>query len=322
MSPWPDLTDLRQRLRGRVDRMFPRNAPVAGRIVLGQRRLYILPTQLGLAWCVLLMLMFAGAVNYNLSLGYAMLFWLVAMMLVSSIHANLNLAGLELTATLGRPTFAGEAMQLQITVRQPRTRLRPLLTLYQGDRRARLDLGEEEKRADLALPTERRGRFVPGRVTLETRYPLGLFRCWTYLDFDVAGLVWPAPERNAPPLQPSGHDPQDGRRVVAGSDDFAGLRDYRAGDALRLIAWRQSARNDDLLSRLYQSQHSESLWLDWNGLPNGMSVEARLSRLCRWVLDADEAGLSYGLRLPTVDLGPDHGPTHRERCLAALALFQ
>jgi uncharacterized protein (DUF58 family) len=47
-----------------------------------------------------------------------------------------------------------------------------------------------------------------------------------------------------------------------------------------------------------------------------------LSRLCRMVLDAEEQGLSYGLRLPERQVEPAAGDAHKHRCLEALALFE
>lgn len=49
--------------------------------------------------------------------------------------------------------------------------------------------------------------------------------------------------------------------------------------------------------------------------------EARLSQLCRWILDAEQSGVSYGLRLPHLIIPTAIGITHQRRCLEALALF-
>ena len=49
-------------------------------------------------------------------------------------------------------------------------------------------------------------------------------------------------------------------------------------------------------------------------------TEARLSRLCAWVLAADRLGIEYGLRLPAMEIPPSSGPAHRRHCLEALAL--
>jgi uncharacterized protein (DUF58 family) len=64
------------------------------------------------------------------------------------------------------------------------------------------------------------------------------------------------------------------------------------------------------------------LWLAWSALPADMRLEARLSRLTRWVLDAAQVGVAFGLEVPGVRIAPDVGPAHRERCLTALALFR
>lgn len=308
-------------LHQRWQQLFPRQQAVDGWITLVQRRLYVLPTRLGLAFILLLGLMFSGAVNYNLSLGYGMLFWLASIMLVSALHANLNLAGLRIAMQLDRPTFAGDQIHVRLLFEQPRPRWRPLLQLSSGGQRCELELEQQQGHADLPLPTQARGWFQPGRITLETRFPLGLFRCWTYLDFEERGLVYPRPEEQAPPLQREADDPREGGRSTAGGDEFSGLREWREGDAPRLIAWRQSARNERLLSRVFEQTRGERLWLDWAQLPATLNTEQRLQRLCRWVLDAEAQGMVYGLRLPSLEYAPDQGPAHRERCLAALALF-
>jgi hypothetical protein len=53
-----------------------------------------------------------------------------------------------------------------------------------------------------------------------------------------------------------------------------------------------------------------------------LSPEDRLSRLTRWVVDAEAAGLSYGLRLNSVTIDRASGASHRAECLQALALAQ
>jgi uncharacterized protein (DUF58 family) len=52
-----------------------------------------------------------------------------------------------------------------------------------------------------------------------------------------------------------------------------------------------------------------------------LPLERRISRLTRWVLDAEAAGLRYSLKLPGVQIPTATGPAQRARCLEALALF-
>jgi uncharacterized protein (DUF58 family) len=53
-----------------------------------------------------------------------------------------------------------------------------------------------------------------------------------------------------------------------------------------------------------------------------MDREARLSRLCYWVLQVDAGNDEYGLRLPGIEIAPNRGPQHREEVLKILALFE
>jgi uncharacterized protein (DUF58 family) len=64
------------------------------------------------------------------------------------------------------------------------------------------------------------------------------------------------------------------------------------------------------------------VWLSWEQLPQRMGVEEKLSWLTRWVLDAHALHLSYGLRLPGMELPLNSGELQRQRCLEALALFE
>jgi uncharacterized protein (DUF58 family) len=108
---------------------------------------------------------------------------------------------------------------------------------------------------------------------------------------------------------------------MLGNDDFAGLRAYHPGDSPRRIAWKADAREQGLLSKLFTGHADAHIWLDYDQLPASLGVEERLSRLTRWVLDADAARIPYGLRLAPTVIEPGNGTAHRLRCLRALALY-
>ena len=64
------------------------------------------------------------------------------------------------------------------------------------------------------------------------------------------------------------------------------------------------------------------LWLRLDALSDELDIEEKVSRLARWVLEADAARLRYGLDLPGLSVPLGCGGVHRERCLEALALFE
>ncbi|MGH8854922.1 MAG: DUF58 domain-containing protein, partial [Telluria sp.] len=137
-------------------------------------------------------------------------------------------------------------------------------------------------------------------------------------------LVYPRPEEGAPPLPVAGNSVGSGR--AGGSDDFAGVRSYQAGDSPRQLAWRQIARLDPALGGQLVTKHFEGgvgdeLVLDFATLPVYLDLELRLSRMTRWVLDAEQRALPYAFRLGPVRYDAASGAAHQAACLRALALY-
>lgn len=299
-------------------------APERGPITLGHRRVYILPTRLGVMFAITLLIMLVGSINYVLSLGFMLTFLLAGMALAGMVHTVRNLARLVITSGRAESVFAGEAAQFRLFVENPATWTRPAVML-------RHDASGSQTVTDvpamgvadvvLAVPAERRGWLALTRVTLETRYPLGLFRAWSHVQPDVRCLVYPRPENAV--LPPASPDANPGARQVAaqGTDDYSGLRGYQPADSPRHVAWKAVARNETMLTKQFSGDASAELVLDWSLLPAQLGLEAKLSRLAGWVLAAETRGLRYGIRLPGVAIPPGHGEAHRTACLTALALY-
>ena len=81
------------------------------------------------------------------------------------------------------------------------------------------------------------------------------------------------------------------------------------------------AREQGMHTKQFGGNRASELWLDWESLPM-MDVESRLSRLTRWVLDANAAQIKFGLRLPGTIVPLNSGLAHQHQCLKALALFK
>src|SRR5678815_5181418 len=175
------------------------------------------------------------------------------------------------------------------------------------------------------VPAARGLREVP-TLSAETRFPLGLFRAWTVWRPAARLLVYPRPEPNAPA-------PPSARPIVGGptrsryseSGEIEGVRAYRRGDPMKLVAWKKAAQaletGSELVSRDTSVSARQELWLDWTAC-GPMAPEERLSRLAAWTLAAERAGTDFGLRLPGLEIAPEGGEAQRRRCLEALALWQ
>ena len=171
----------------------------------------------------------------------------------------------------------------------------------------------------MRVPTRRRGSIVLERVEIATRFPYGLFRAWAVLHPDVACLVYPRPADNAPP-PPQAPGLAGSGVARRGEDDFAGLKDYHPGDPPRHIAWKAYARAGELLVKEFSGDAEAMPLFDLADAP-GDDLEARLSVLARWIVDAHARGQTFGLRLPGDEIPPEPGDAQRRRCLAAIARF-
>jgi uncharacterized protein (DUF58 family) len=299
--------------------------PERGTIVLGHRRVYILPARLGLLFGGTLAILLIGSINYALALGFALTFALAALGLVGMVHTARNLARTAVSAGRAEPVFAGESAQFRLHLDGRASYDRPAILarhVFSGSQFV-IDIpAEAQAEVVLSVPAKRRGWLPLGRVLLETRFPLGLFRAWSYVEPDARCLVYPRPERS--PLPRAHAEAAAGalRSQATGNDDFSGLRGYQLSDSPRHVAWKAVARTDDMLTKQFTGEAAAELWLDWSLLPAALGVEQRLSRLAGWVLAAEAEGAFYGLRLPGTEIAPARGDAHAAACLQALALHE
>ena len=304
--------------------LYQLRGPQSGPFVLGHRRVYILPTSHGCVFFFVLLLMLAGSVNYGLSLGFVLTFLLASLGLNGILYTFRNLAHLRVSAARPDPVFAGETAQFPLRIENTSAVGRAALeAVSRAGTLHGFDVAPTgETLVPVAIPARERGRLAVGRVMLQSRFPLGLFRAWSYVEPDLECMVYPRPEHPPAPLPAPSGDRGEGAASALGNEDFSGLRAYHAGDSPRRIAWKADARDQGLLSKVFSGHAETHLWLDWSALPASLDIEARISRLTRWVLEADAAGLAYGLRLPLAAIEPSTGAGHRTQCLEALALYR
>ena len=305
--------------------------PLTDTSELNHRNVYILPTRAGLMLAVTLLLLLVGSINYQLNLGYLLTFLLAGSTVVGMHVAHRNLRGLHLQLLPGAAAFAGQTSPVRMRLHNPSGRTRYAIALaWLGTPAADAVLADVPAHADaeiqLAYTPTRRGLHHLPAIHAETRFPMGAFRVWHWWRPANRCWVYPAPEVAPPPWprdqQPPEDRPDQPRPTVSG-DEPDDIRTYRRGDPLKWVLWKKAAKQAEhpapqWLSRESSQQQGADIWLDHRRC--GVSeVEAVRSRLCAWVLRADQLDLRYGLRLPGIELRPDRGHAHRQRCLEALA---
>jgi uncharacterized protein (DUF58 family) len=292
-------------------------------LALGTRQIYILPTRHGLLFTLVLAALLFGAINYSNALAYLLSFLLASLGVVSILHTQRNLLRLRVTVAPGEPVFAGEPALFRVCLHNDGgARFALRLETKEGAAPSPLDVPARDTRCVLlSVPAPQRGWRECPPLTVASVYPLGIARAWSRrLRLPARCLVYPRPADEAEAQSAPGSDGESRPGTQADGEDFAGLRAYQSGDALSRISWKTLARGQGLHTKDFSAPLAESLWLDWEQFAPH-PTETRLSLMCRALLDADAAGIAFGLRLPGVTLEPEGGAAHRRRCLEALALY-
>lgn len=340
MSKWSEA-GTHSAFSRRWKRWLEKRIPPASSVVLDQRRIFVFPSKTGLFFASILLVMLVAAINYQNNMSFALTFLLANLFVIAVLHSFANLSGLKVTGLGAREVFAGSSasflLRVEATAKRGHYALRVSVPESRSEARQggwwqRLFSapdpltysessvvvgGQQELR--LFIPALERGWLRPGRILIESVYPLGLIRCWTWLDLDMRGLVYPSPFAAGEPVGSSG-DALEGRVLTSGNEEFYGIRDFRQGDSARRVHWKAVARGQAMQSKDYVSLTSESRWLEWDDF-TGLAQEKRLSAICHWVLDYHRRNLEFGLRLPNFELAPADGDRHRDQALHALAVF-
>lgn len=288
-----------------------------------RERVYIIFHWTGLVFGFLILLVFgsgylwrdSGALTQTLGIT------LVVAGVVALIQSNDNLRGIEILGCRSVPTAAGEAVHLEVTVKNSADRERIGLTIRTGWRvRPRasvwlplLEAGEIAT-VRLALPTNRRGRFPVPQLWVCSVRPVGLCFAWKVFPQTAAYDVYPAPRG-----RPLDQEMEAGGEGEADRDDVSGHRPYNPGDMLSRMDWRVFARTGELLVRTLEEGGEEEVLLRWTDTRFLKDPEARLEQLSFWMDQCAQEGRPFLL-----DLGGSQNlsSANLNACREALATFE
>lgn len=263
-----------------------------------------------------------GAINYQNSLVYGTAFLLGSMFVITILYTFRNLSGLSIEMADSHSGFVGENIEFSVRVERPKGGGREGIQIgWPNGYKQWVEIFDTQAAVvSLYVEADTRGWLKPGRMLVETYFPLGLLRAWTWVDINARALVYPKPVFTDTPQTQTGRHRDDGVLIdPLGSEDFVDLRSYVPGDPIKNILWRSYARTDELVVKRYASYQEPRLWFDFDQVTG--SVEEKLSLLTGFSLNATRAEREFGLRLPHREIPPGLGSTHLDQVLRELALY-
>lgn len=289
---------------------------------LNPRQIYIVPTRWGLLYAVMLIALLIGSINYSLSLGYYVTFLLASMGNIAMLHTWRNLVYLQVSVMDAKPVFAGEPADIIFKISEPKNRSRYTIAAYFEEKTPIIHdiFSSTSQLFNVPLATQKRGLLSLPQLTLFTEFPLSLLHTWAVIEHPFQVLVYPkASDYSHPNIISADANTQGSSQLSHGDDDFNGHKTYQVGDTPSRVDWKASSRGIGMYTKLYSGAGSNTVWLDWESTEG--DIEARISQLTRWVIDAHASQQSYGVKLPNATLQPSNTEAHYHHALTALALF-
>ena len=308
------------------EKWLAQRIPRSDTFTLNRLNIFILPTAFGWLQLTLCLILFLLGTNYQNNLMLLLCYFLIAIFLLSLFSCYFNFAGLTINNRQISKGFQGQELSLHINLDQstPYSTLGKLHIHFQGEKfGSGIELNQPHTVVKVFHHPSERGIFQSPRVQINSFYPLGLFRCWSHLQFNSEFVVFPAPVSGSPPpIIQSSPDRQSGETLglKKGIEEFDSLQTYRTGESYHRIDWKQYARGRGLLTKQFMDTEQTQIWLSIT-LLSYLDLEVRLQHLSQHIADLTHQQQSFGLDLGHYQLEPGNGPEHQQDCLEALARY-
>ena len=302
-------------------RWLKKRLPKARQQTLNQRRLFIFPTRQGFYFLAVCGLVLVAAVNYQNNLAYIVVFFMLSLFNTAILFTFNNVSGIALSAADSEAGFVGEHVGFKIKLSQTSARTHQQFNVY-FKHEAKVQsslLKQQSELIELLFSVTKRGWVDAPRLCVESVYPLGLIRCWTWIDLDMQALAFPMPIACDTGNLFGAADEGELHSNMHG-DDFHGLRSYSPGDPLTQAYWPSLAKGLKLQQKQYLSFVSQEHWLDFDAFHQG-NIEETLSKLCFAAIELQHKNEAFGLILSNTKIALSSGDKHLHTVLSALAEY-
>ena len=289
---------------------------------LGSNNVYILPSGLGWIYGLIVLTLFSGAINYQISTLFLMTFLMAVIGLTSAWEAHSNLKDLSIKFISVEDTQQGKPAQVTLLI-LPNSKNRFGIEFQIANQPVtRIEkIPPEGIQFILPVETTERGCFTLPRITISSLYPFGIFKVWGYARFDILYYVYPPPvSPDFWPLPVSYQ--QDKQKNIQGDEEFYDLKQVEnPWIQPNLIAWKIAAKGQGWYVKTRNRTEGDYWQFKLNDLPTEQ-IETKLQNLCFWLFTAEQNGLVYSLELTSNTTPFDRGEQHLHYCLRQLALFK
>ena len=341
-----------------VTRWLDKRIPPASQHRLTMNNIFVLPTGFGWAFIIISLCLFLLGTNYQNNLMVLLSYILLSVMLLTLFYTHQNFARLAVKSMPLAPFHCHQSGTFYLAVVQQdmpggkgnlsndsrskdtqskqcrgnivaswfghKTQYPFILGATENGDAQNGDSQNTMQRLPIPITHRTRGVYTLPRLTLACDFPLGLYKCWTHLDFSAEVVVYAKPLKGEVIKVTASNDdseqnPSNSATSAQSSSDFHSLTDYKEGQPLNRVVWKQVAKSGDWVVKEFADpvQLKQLLSVDAN-----VETETAISLLTFQVLEQSQQGNHFGLKYQSIDIEPSSGEAHTHQCLTALACLR
>lgn len=279
-----------------------------GARTLKQNEVLVFIYQQGFLYLVLILITFIAGINYanNLILGFC--FLISAILCISFYLSFKQLHAVTLDVTVDEVGRVGEAFTVKINLQQQNTNPK-FLNFKFTDVTDQVQIqshlfDQKQQSVELVFIPQQRGKFEVPAIQIFSTYPLGLVRAWTYIY--LTETYWIAPEAKSL----SQNFQNSSNTGEPDLDEFKELRNFKIGDSLQSVSWKQAARGQGLFVKQFEDLvDTHAMQIEYGQMPSA-DHEEKLSFMMALVDQCELAQTPYSIVLPYAQTENGVGELH------------
>ncbi|MBF0463722.1 MAG: DUF58 domain-containing protein [Nitrospirae bacterium] len=267
-----------------------------------------------------------SATNTGNNLIYLITAAILSFMAISGAFGRKNISKLQAVIEFPDDLYANMEFPLRVTLINQKTYLPASLVRVRVSGNEILfpyvaPNAKEQKTVQMQFP--QRGLTTIDSIEVSSVYPFNLFTRYRQLETKTDIIIYPEPLRCSIPVV------SEKTRLSKGesSSDRAGydselisVRDYVAGDPLKYVHWKATARTGKLKTKELSSLTFQPIVIDFENFPSE-SVETKISGITYLIVELSKKKTPVGLKTKGKFFKPDTSPATRRTILRHLALM-
>jgi len=282
-------------------------------------------TKAGWIYIGLTVLLGVAAVNTGNNLVYLVVSAMLSFMVISSFLARRNLSGLDLEVELPEEVFAGVEFPLKVKLKNGKKLLPSFLLVFsfEGKRQVVPYVDRDGSVEFHLLHTygERGKKEISGFQVCSV-FPFNFFFRCVFYGKKIPVVVYPKPVPCPFPYEEIGRSKNMGSFTVNKTgygEDLLSIREYTAGDPLKLIHWKASAKTGELKTKELSENTVPPVVIDLDRLSG--SREDRISCATYLILQLYRESVPFGLKIGKKFFKPEFSRRQKATLLTELALL-